>query len=137
MYLLDTDTLTWFHTGYPLFSPGGPPMTLASQPTPAPILSDDELRRRFTQLADEWERAVAYLSDSTLREAHPAYRAIVALGPAVVPLLLADLERTHRHWFAALAELTGANPVAPGDAGRIRRMAEAWVRWGREHGYSW
>jgi hypothetical protein len=112
-------------------------MTRVSQPTPAAVLSDDELRRRFDLLADDWERAVAYLSDSTLREAHPAYRAIVALGPAVVPLLLADLERTHRHWFAALAELTGANPVAPEDAGRIRRMAEAWVRWGRENGYAW
>jgi hypothetical protein len=111
-------------------------MTLASQPTPTPVLSDDELRRRFTQLADEWEQAVAYLSDSALREAHPAYRAIIALGPAVVPLLLADLERTHRHWFAALAQLTGANPVPPEDAGRSRRMVEAWARWGREHGYA-
>jgi hypothetical protein len=112
-------------------------MTPVSQPTPAPALSGDELRRRFEQLADDWEQAVAYLSDSTLREAHPAYRAIIALGPAVVPLLLADLERTHRHWFAALAELTGANPVAAEDAGRSRRMAEAWARWGRENGYAW
>ena len=89
-------------------------MTRVTQPTPAPVLSDDELRRRFDQLADDWERAVAYLSDSTLREAHPAYRAIVALGPPVVPLLLADLERTHRHWFAALAELTGTCEATPG-----------------------
>jgi hypothetical protein len=112
-------------------------MSPVSQPAPVLPVSGDELRRRFEQLADEWERAVAYLSDSTLREAHPAYRAIIALGPAVVPLLLADLERTQRHWFGALTELTGANPVAPQDAGRIRRMAEAWARWGREHGYSW
>src|SRR5947209_7076908 len=112
-------------------------MTPVSQPKPASALSGDELRRRFEELADEWQEAVAYLSDSTLREAHPAYRAIVALGAPVVPLLLADLERTHRHWFAALSELTGANPVPQGEAGRIRRMAEAWVRWGREHGYAW
>ena len=112
-------------------------MSLVSQPTPTPALPDDELRRRFEQLTDDWERAVAYLSDSTLREAHPAYRAIIALGPGVVPLLLADLERTHRHWFAALSELTGANPLAAEDAGRSRRMVEAWVRWGREHGYAW
>jgi hypothetical protein len=112
-------------------------MTPAVQPTPALPVPDDELRRHFEQLAEEWEKGVAYLSDSTLREAHPAYRAIIALGPAVVPLLLGDLERTHRHWFAALMELTGANPVPPEDAGRIRRMAEAWIRWGREKGYSW
>src|SRR5205823_28588 len=109
---------------------GGPPMTALVQPTPAAPLSGDDLRRRFEQLAAEWEQAVACLSDSTLRESHPAYRSIVALGPPVIPLLLADLERTHRHWFAALAELTGANPVAAEDAGRIRRMAEAWTRWG-------
>jgi hypothetical protein len=100
-------------------------------------MSGDELRHRFEQLADDWEGAVAYLSDSTRREAHPAYRAIIALGPAVIPLLLGDLERTHRHWFAALSELTGANPVTAEDAGRIRRMAEAWARWGQENGYSW
>jgi hypothetical protein len=111
-------------------------MTHGSQPLLAPALSGDDLRRRFAQLADEWERAVAYLSDPSLREAHPAYRAIIALGPAVVPLLLADLERTRRHWFGALSELTGVNPVPPEDAGRIDRMAEAWLRWGRQHGYA-
>ena len=67
----------------------------------------------------------------------PVSQPIIALGPAVIPLLLADLERTLRHWFGALTELTGANPVPPEDAGRIQRMAEAWVRWGRENGYLW
>ncbi len=66
---------------------------------------------------------------------HPAYRQIVELGPAVVPLLLRELERRPNHWFAALRALTGADPVAPADRGRLGVMAEAWIKWGKERGY--
>ena len=52
------------------------------------------------------------------------------MGPAVVPLLLRDLETKRRHWFAALAAITGADPVSAEDAGNIPRMAEAWLHWG-------
>jgi hypothetical protein len=53
----------------------------------------------------------------------------------VVPLLLADLEERPRLWVWALAEITGANLVAPEDAGNIERMSAAWLRWGHEQGY--
>jgi len=44
-----------------------------------------------------------------------SYRAIIALGPEVIPLILAELEKESDDWFWALAILTGANPV-PEDA---------------------
>jgi hypothetical protein len=59
------------------------------------------------------------------------------LGPPVVPLLLRDLERTNRHWFTALATITNGNPIAPEDAGNIRKMAQAWLDWGKQQGYQW
>ena len=59
----------------------------------------------------------------------------IELGPAVVPLLLRELERRPNHWFAALRALTGADPVAPADRGRLGVMAEAWIKWGKERGY--
>ena len=59
----------------------------------------------------------------------------IALGPAVVPLLLRELERRPKHWFAALRSLTVADPVAPADRGHLGRMAESWITWGKEHGY--
>ncbi len=65
---------------------------------------------------------------------HPAYRTVVGLGPAAVPLILANLATTPEPWFAALRELTGANPVPPADGGRPRAAAEHWLAWGRARG---
>jgi hypothetical protein len=104
--------------------------TPASQPT-------EPLEERFGRLADTWHRASAHHSSGAIRYNHPAYQAIIALGRPVVPLLLRDLERTRRHWFVALKAVTGADPVSPADAGRVARMTEAWLRWGRENGYQW
>ncbi len=101
-----------------------PPMDPASQ----------TLEEKFDRLADTWQNAVALLSSSTKRDNHPAYREIIAMGPPVVPLLLRDLERTNRHWFTALSAITKANPIAPEDAGNIRKMAQAWVEWSKQQG---
>jgi hypothetical protein len=90
---------------------------------------------RFRELVDEWQADVAPLSSTTARVQHPAYREIIALGPAAVPLLLRELERRPNHGFAALRALTGADPVAPADRGHLVAMAEAWIRWGKERGY--
>jgi hypothetical protein len=96
-----------------------------------------EVQDRFQVLAAEWRQAVGPLSSVTKIVQHPAYREIISLGQEVVPLMLRDLEHGPDHWFAALRTLTGADPVAPEDRGRMERMAAAWVRWGREHGYTW
>jgi hypothetical protein len=93
-----------------------------------------DVEAEFRRLADWWGDEAGYLSDLTKAYAHPAYRQIVALGPAVVPVLLRDLERKPAWWLPALRELTGANPVDPADRGNLRRMSEAWVKWGRENG---
>ena len=92
----------------------------------------ENLEERFQRLADRWQQAVAHQSASSVRYGHPDYRAIIALGPAVVPLLLRDLETHRRHWFNALKALTGADPVPPADAGDFAAMAAAWRRWGQE-----
>src|SRR5262245_45694819 len=98
----------------------------------SPLSKDPDLERRFHDLVAEWQAEVAPLSSTTARVQHPAYRAIIALGPAVVPLLLRELEQRPNHWFAALKSLTGADPVPPSDRGRIDAMTEAWITWGKE-----
>jgi hypothetical protein len=55
----------------------------------------------------------------------------------VVPLLLRDLESKQRHWFAALASITGANPVPASSAGNVPEMIDCWLKWGKENGYQW
>jgi hypothetical protein len=102
-----------------------------------PIRPAETVEEQFHRLADAWQSAVAHLSSSTKRDHHPAYQAIIALGPPVVPFLLADLERSQRHWFTALSAITGADPVAPQAAGIIQRMADAWVAWGKKQGIQW
>ena len=97
-----------------------------------PTQRDARLDAAFRELVRESREDTRYLSSTTQMVAHPAYRKIVQLGPAVVPLLLEELRREPDHWFAALREITGENPVAPEDRGKVEAMAEAWVRWG-EH----
>ena len=97
----------------------------------------DSVAEKFRRLAATWKAAVAFHSSNSIRENHPAYLEIIALGPPVVPLLLRDLEETEAHWFAAMARITGANPVTAADAGNIPRMKDAWLRWAQENGYRW
>ena len=108
---------------------------MATVPVESKALSDDQLMKRFARLAATWRGETAYVSSSTEMFAHPAYQEIIRMGPAVVPLLLADLEKEPEHWTWALHVITGANPVAAEHAGNLEKMAEAWLKWGRENGY--
>jgi hypothetical protein len=109
--------------------------TAASKPTTPPVA--ETLEERFHRLANSWQKAVAHLSSSSKRDNHPAYKEIIALGPAVVPLILRDLEINHRHWFAALITITGENPVPDEDAGNVLKMIDHWLQWGKAKGYQW
>jgi hypothetical protein len=99
--------------------------------------ASESVEQRFRQLEAVWEADTCYYSDSERIVNHPAFREILAMGWAVVPYMLEDLKKRSSLWVWALPTITGANPVPPGDAGRIAKMSEAWLRWGREHGYQW
>jgi hypothetical protein len=104
---------------------------------PAPATPPETLEERFRRLAAAWEKAVSYQSSSRVRESHPAYLEIIALGQPVVPLLLRDLEQRETHWFSALHRITGTDPVPREAAGNIPLMVAAWLKWARETGYRW
>lgn len=87
---------------------------------------------RFRQLADEWAREVASVSSVTAMTSHPKYQEIVKLGWDAVPLMLSDLQARKGYWFTALHQITGIRPFDPTEAGNTRRMAEAWVSWGKK-----
>ncbi len=95
-----------------------------------------ELRAIFARLADAWRRETAHLALASQRAMHPAYQRIIGMGEFAIPLILAELRREPDDWFWALAAITGDNPVAEEQRGRMAAMAEAWLRWGREHGYN-
>jgi hypothetical protein len=104
-------------------------------PTTDPPIPD--VNAAFQRLSSMWQRDVLFLSSSQARENHLAYRQIIALGPAVLPYLLRDLEERQTHWFGALKSITGADPVPPQHAGQIGLMADAWLKWARERGLHW
>ncbi len=89
----------------------------------------------FSELVERWRAETAFLSSVNELVLHPAYQRIIGLGPAAVPLLLAELQRNLDHWFWALHAITGENPVPATDAGNVKKMAAAWLTWGKERGY--
>jgi hypothetical protein len=97
----------------------------------------ETLEEHFHRLACAWEKAVAHHSSTTLRNNHPAYREVIGLGAAVVPLLLRDMEARQTHWFGALREITGANPVPKSAAGNVPLIIETWLAWAKDAGYQW
>jgi hypothetical protein len=97
-------------------------------------LAPEGLKRGFQELADEWRERTGHMSSAISFTQDPAYLRIIAMGPAVVPFILEDLERTRSHWFVALRLITDENPIKAEDKGNVRRMADAWVAWGRERG---
>jgi hypothetical protein len=103
----------------------------------ATISAGAEREQRFANLVATWKRERGPHSSSARLAEHPAYQQIIEMGPEVVPLLLRELEREPDHWFRALHALTGADPAPSESRGKVREMAKAWLRWGREQGYHW
>lgn len=97
----------------------------------------ESIEARFRRLAAAWTAETAYVSSTSDLVAHPAFQEIVGMGPAVIPLLLRELEKGTGHWHRALRRITGADPVPSADRGNVAKAAEAWLRWGKEHGYQW
>ncbi len=94
----------------------------------------ESLEQRFRRLEAQWKADTEFLSDAGKIVNHPAFRAIIALGEEIVPVMLRDLQARPSLWVWALPEITGVNPVAPTDGGNIRKMTDAWLQWGREKG---
>jgi hypothetical protein len=89
----------------------------------------------FRALAERWRRERGPTSSPSEMVMKPAYLRIVGLGKPAVPLLLRELRERPDHWFVALAAITGEDPVAPEHRGDLRKMADDWLIWGRQHAY--
>ena len=100
-------------------------------------------RQRFTELADQWEIETVFLSNSHRAAEHPAHMEIISMGEPAVPLILERMREisegnreTGGHWFHALRDITGANPVKHAERGNVPAMQEAWLEWGERNGYA-
>jgi hypothetical protein len=89
---------------------------------------------RFNRLATEWKEQSRFLSNTAQMAMLRPYQRIIGMGPSVVPLILEELRREPDQWFWALEAITELNPVPPEAMGKVRQMAQAWVRWGEQEG---
>ncbi|MEH2242453.1 hypothetical protein [Nostoc sp.] len=99
------------------------------------LLRQAEIKDTFMKLANQWRSETKHMSLMSDMILHTAYQQIIGMGTNAVPLILEELTREPEHWFWALRSITGANPIKPEDRGRVKKMAEAWLDWGRQHGY--
>jgi hypothetical protein len=105
--------------------------TTLSNPVEIPI---PDMKARFERLANEWKEQARHLSSTTRMAMLQPYQRIIGMGMPVVPLILEELRREPHHWFWALEAITEQNPVPTESLGKTKAMAEAWVKWGIEHG---
>jgi hypothetical protein len=92
---------------------------------------DAELEQIFYGLVKIWRQATGGLSITNRRFGHPAYKAIIRLGPETIPLILRELKENPDWWFDALQELTKANPTRPSDT--FEQAVDAWISWGKKN----
>jgi hypothetical protein len=96
------------------------------------VSREDSIRARFLALAGEWRAETKFMSSVADIVAHPAYLAIIAMGPSAVPLILEQMRQRPGHWFVALESITGHKPeIAEEDIGNMRKVTEAWLAYGQ------
>lgn len=100
-----------------------------NKPTTLPI------EETFRELCSKWREETEYLSSPYEIAMNDSYQQIIGLGEAAVSLILQDLAETYDHWFWALKAITRQNPASDHDAGDVRKIAEAWISWGKQEGY--
>ncbi|NEO53892.1 MAG: hypothetical protein F6K54_12860 [Okeania sp. SIO3B5] len=105
----------------------------------ASIPTQSQIEVKFKKLAEQWKhwKSKVWFLPFTQKLTHPAYQQIIALGHDAIPLLLKELAQNDEpdHWFYALIAITGENPIAEEQRGRIIEMKEAWIKWGKTKGY--
>ncbi len=79
------------------------------------------VEHRFQSLATEWNAISRYRSNTNSLRNHPVYLELVSLGEAVLPIILAQLEREP----AVSCDELGATPQSwlPEIPSRVRRAA--------------
>jgi hypothetical protein len=95
-----------------------------------------ELQARFDELKEKWIVESCHISSVDQMISFDSYQEIIRMGWDAVPLLLRELDTPEpNHWFYALRIITGEDPIPKVDRGRIKKMAEHWLQWGRQRSF--
>lgn len=104
---------------------------LRSRAFPVVVEADPSRRvlEKFVRLRDNWLNERPPSSNPRDLTCHPAYLAIIGMGPPAVPFIISELREYPDHWFVALRAITECDPVSEGARGKVREMAKDWVEW--------
>ena len=94
-----------------------------------------EIEKKFNDLYFLWKSETEFLSTLKAITANKSYREIIGLGRAVLPYIFRKMQKLDDWWFAALKEITGADPVEKEDIGNLSRMTAAWLGWAIDKKY--
>jgi len=95
-----------------------------------------ELENRFNELVNKWQEETGGQSSLSRITGNRHYLRIIAeFGEAAIPLILKRLETTPEPWFVALRAITGDYQVGSQYSGNFRKMADAWIEWGKQREY--
>jgi hypothetical protein len=97
--------------------------------------SAKDLEQEFTELASQWRRETGLLSFAHQKAMHPAYQKIIGMGKDALPFIFRELETRGGDWIWALEMIVRSENPAAG-ATKFRDAVEAWLNWGRRHGFA-
>ena len=90
------------------------------------------LEKAFRSYADKWYAETRRESSLTKITSNINYLKVIELGRPAVPLILKELQSNPAPWFLVLRVLTQNTEIGRGYPGNFEKMAEAWIKWGKE-----
>jgi hypothetical protein len=91
--------------------------------------SSRRVEMKFNRLYVKWKTETEYYSSIRKKISNPHYQEIITMGSSVLPFILKLMMEEPQHWFVALKEISGENPVPYGASFEESRLA--WLEWGK------
>lgn len=91
--------------------------------------------RKFIKLRDKWKEETLFVSSGTSIISNSAYKEIIGIGNLAIPWIIRELTKNDDHWFFALEQITGHNPIEKENIGKVKKMKEDWLNWASENDY--
>ncbi len=91
--------------------------------------SSDVFRDRFDLFKKKWLEETSFHSNPKRKFKNEFYIKIISMQDIALKYIFEDWNETNNHWFHALSEITGENPVKDENIGYIEKMKNDWVNW--------
>ena len=95
-------------------------------------LVNEDVVAKFNDLYRKWEEETSVISSTEIFD-NRYYQEIIALGKAILPTLIDQLDGSSTFLFFALYRITGNSPVLPEHYGDIAAMTDDWRNWWEEN----